>query len=237
MNIEYIEKTTSTNDIIRERDSNLSLVWADKQTNGRGQRGNSWESEKGKNLTLSIMTHPTFLAAENQFILSKAISLAVVDTLLNYGISAKIKWPNDIYVGDKKICGILIECDINGSGMLQRVIIGLGLNVNQTKFVSNAPNPTSMSIATNKKFNREDILEDLAHGFENIFMMISESLYSPIHNRYFDLLYRKDGVHCYKDKDGEFKASISSITRYGALVLKRKGIDKEYQFKEVAFIL
>ena len=237
MNIEYIEKTTSTNDIIRERDSNLSLVWADKQTNGRGQRGNSWESEKGKNLTLSIMTHPTFLAAENQFILSKAISLAVVDTLLNYGISAKIKWPNDIYVGDKKICGILIECDINGSGMLQRVIIGLGLNVNQTKFVSNAPNPTSMSIATNKKFTREDILEDLAHGFENIFMMISESLYSPIHNRYFDLLYRKDGVHCYKDKDGEFKASISSITRYGALVLNRKGIDKEYQFKEVTFIL
>lgn len=235
MNIKYIKETTSTNDLIREENHNLSLIWAETQTKGRGQRGNSWESETGKNLTFSIMTHPTFLAAENQFILSKAVSLAIVDTLGVYGINAKIKWPNDIYVNDKKICGILIECDVNGNGMLQRTIVGVGLNVNQKLFVSDAPNPTSMGLEKTDLFSREEILETFSRSFENIYMMIPEGLTTPIHNRYFDTLYRNDShYHTFKDKDGLFEAKICSITRYGALVLKDKElIEREYQFKEV----
>lgn len=238
MNIKYIEKTTSTNDLIREQNHNLSLIWVDEQTKGRGQRGNSWESEVEKNLTFSVMTHPIFLAAENQFIISKAVSLAIVDTLLVYGINAKIKWPNDIYVNNKKICGILIECDVSGNGMLQRTVIGVGININQKIFKSEAPNPTSMVLEKSCEFSREEILEVFSRNFENLYMMIPENLITPIHNRYFDSLYRNDNnYYTFKDKDGLFEAKICSITRYGALVLRDKqSVEREYQFKEVEWI-
>lgn len=237
MNIIEIEEAASSNDIVRHYDNNLSLVWVESQTSGRGQRGNKWESERGMNLTFSLMTHPHFLLAENQFLLSKAVSLAIVNTLSTYEIEAKIKWPNDIYVGDSKICGILIECDVSGHGSLQRCVIGVGLNINQIRFVSDAPNPISMRMIKNKEFNRREVLEEFGHNFENIFMMLTEGLESPIHYRYFNELYRNDGYYQYSDAEGEFFAKIDSISYYGELVLLDKSNNKrKYQFKEVKFL-
>lgn len=237
MNIKYISTTTSTNDLIRETNQNLSLVWCEEQTKGRGQRGNQWESEKGKNLTFSIMTHPDFMPAENQFILSKAVSLAIIDTLKSHDIMATIKWPNDIYVGEKKICGILIECNISGSGQLSQAIIGIGLNVNQTEFLSDAPNPVSMQILTGKEYKREKILDEFCHHFETYYLMIAEDLYSPLDSRYRENLYQKDGFHRYQDNNNKFEARISGITKFGALLLTdTNGLEKEYQFKEVVFL-
>lgn len=237
MNIKHIETTTSTNDLVREINQNLSLVWCEEQTKGRGQRGNHWESEKGKNLTFSVMTHPDFLPAENQFELSKSVSLAIIDTLKEYGIIATIKWPNDIYVNDKKICGILIECSISGSGQLTQAVIGIGLNINQTEFLSDAPNPISMKMITEKEFKREKILNVFSHHFENYYLMLAENLFSPIDNRYIENLYRKDGYFMYRDSNNKFEARISGITKYGALLLTdRDGIQKEYQFKEIVFL-
>lgn len=238
MTIEYIKSTTSTNDLINQRDANLHIIWSDEQTAGRGQRGNSWESESGANLTFSIMTQPLFLRADQQFMLSKLISNTIITTLASYKIPATIKWPNDIYVGDKKICGILIECSVSGNGALNKVVIGVGLNVNQKQFVSDAPNPTSMSIIKDCTFDREELITKIAQQFEMGYAMLGERLYSTIDRTYLNNLYRKDGVHAYSDEGGKFRASIEGITNYGALLLKRENGDiKEYQFKEVSFIL
>lgn len=240
MNIKHIDTASSTNDLIKEKEhnQNLSLLWSEEQTKGRGQKGTNWESEYGKNLTFSIMTYPDFLPAEHQFILSKSISLAILDTLANHNIKATIKWPNDIYVNDKKICGILIECSISGLGKLNQVVLGVGLNVNQTLFVSDAPNPTSMSIETGNQFDREKVLEQLSHHFENYYIMLAEDLYSSIDSRYRDNLYHRDGYFKYRDCNRVFDARISGISKYGALLLTDSdGVEKEYQFKEVTFLL
>ena len=118
-------------------------IIAREQTAGRGQRGNKWSSRAGENLTFSLVWEPTFLEAKRQFLLSEAVALALTDTLAKWDVRSKIKWTNDIYVGNKKICGILIEHDLEGM-YLSRTIIGVGLNVNQAHFTSNAPNPISL---------------------------------------------------------------------------------------------
>ena len=120
----------------------LTLVDADFQTGGRGQQQNVWESEADKNLLFSLLCHPTFLPATNQFVLSQAIAVAVQRTLSEYTDGITIKWPNDIYWNDRKICGTLIECNLMGS-TIKDCIIGTGINVNQTEFRSDAPNPVS----------------------------------------------------------------------------------------------
>ncbi|MDE5927427.1 MAG: biotin--[acetyl-CoA-carboxylase] ligase, partial [Duncaniella sp.] len=121
-----------------------TVVMAREQTAGRGQRGNSWEAEPGCNITLSLLLRPEGLHPARQFVISQAVSLAIAD-LVSHFVAApvSIKWPNDIYVDDRKICGILIENTITGTS-IDRTIVGIGLNVNQTEFRSDAPNPVSM---------------------------------------------------------------------------------------------
>ena len=153
----WLESTDSTNEEAGRRISdldNLSVLSAVRQTEGRGQRGNSWSSNDGENLTFSIVLKygngegfiPEIRAAD-QFAISEAAALAVVDLLASYDIEAKIKWPNDIYVGNRKICGILIENAIRGS-YIANSIIGIGLNVNQQTFDPSLPNPTSMLLCS-----------------------------------------------------------------------------------------
>ncbi len=113
-------------------------VWiAEYQTNGRGQRGNVWESSAGKNLTFSLLLKPVFLNPTQQFTISEVISVGICKYLINKGLNPKIKWPNDIYWKDKKISGTLIECDLKGKS-ISRCVIGTGLNVNQDLFLSDA---------------------------------------------------------------------------------------------------
>src|ERR1035437_6675835 len=148
-----IEKTDSTNSYLSKLLGEKTLfegtvVITNRQEMGRGQRGTTWESEPNKNLTLSILLHPTFLRPDEQFQLNKAISLGVagfVVGVLQVDVDVKIKWPNDIYIRNKKVAGILIENSVSGNN-LQHSIIGIGINVNQEKFSAKLPNPTSFRI-------------------------------------------------------------------------------------------
>ena len=147
--LERVKETTSTNDYLAQlckesKAKEFYTVMADIQTKGKGQRGNSWESEAGKNLTFSIVLYPTALEAPKQFCLSMLAALACHEALDNYTNGFSIKWPNDIYWKDKKIGGILIENELEGEYIVQS-IIGIGLNINQEVFYSDAPNPVSLN--------------------------------------------------------------------------------------------
>lgn len=211
----------------------MTLITTDDQSKGRGQKGNSWESEVGKNLTFSIVCHPDFMLPSRQFILSQAIALAVccVDEHL------QVKWPNDIYFEDKKISGTLIECDLQGKH-IGNCIIGTGVNVNQMVFRSDAPNPISLKQIYGKDFNREAILEKVLDGFGLFYEMIREGRQDEIQQKYLEKLYRRTGWYEYEDADGPFKAEFVDIKPTGHLLLRKKsGVVKRYEFKEVRFKL
>ena len=211
----------------------MTLITTDDQSQGRGQKGNSWESEVGKNLTFSIVCHPDFVAPSRQFVLSQAIALAVcsVDEQL------RVKWPNDIYFEDKKISGTLIECDLQGKH-IGNCIIGTGLNVNQTLFRSDAPNPVSLKQIYGKDFNREDILQKIIDEFEHFYEMIRSGQQDELRRQYLAKLYRREGWHEYEDADGRFKAEFVDIEPTGHMLLRKEtGEVNRYEFKEVRFII
>ncbi|WP_430811504.1 MULTISPECIES: biotin--[acetyl-CoA-carboxylase] ligase [unclassified Carboxylicivirga] len=215
-----------------------SLVITHHQTAGKGQAGNSWESAAHQNLTFSILLRPNFLAPHLQFYISKAVSLALVDTIRQTAqLDASIKWPNDIYVGDKKVCGILIENSIVGS-RLDYCIVGIGLNVNQEQFVSDAPNPVSLKQLTNKSFKLETVLEHLLDNIEYRYHQLETNRLELVNQDYTKALYRGEGFHAYKDDNGTFEARIDSINEMGLMTLvDTQGTKREYAFKEVNFVL
>lgn len=160
----WLERVDSTNDEARRHISeidNLSVVSALEQTKGRGQRGNRWSSQPGENLTFSLVVKDFRIKANEQSAISQTTALSLVDLLSRHEIKARIKWPNDIYAGDEKICGILIENSLKGSE-IDWSIIGIGLNVNQTTFPEDLPNPTSMKLCTGNSnpYNTREILEE-----------------------------------------------------------------------------
>ena len=164
-----LEETESTNSYLKQllREKHLeegSIVVADYQTGGRGQRGNSWISAKGKNLLFSLLIYPKNVFAKDQFIISRIASLAIKNTLDRFTHDICIKWPNDMYWKDKKIAGILIENDLKGN-KIENTIIGIGLNLNQEIFPSELPNPVSLKQITGVTYNKESILNMLLHEF------------------------------------------------------------------------
>ena len=168
-------------------------VWAARfQTAGRGQRGNSWSSEAGLNLTFSIYLEPTRIRACDQFAISQAISLGVCRYLEGRGIGAEVKWPNDIYVGSNKICGILIAHTLSGTH-IKDTVAGIGLNVNQLSFPPEVPNPTSMSLETGRKYDLESELEALLKDILDEYGAIGEDTAY----RYLQKLYRKGMPHTF----------------------------------------
>ena len=165
-----LDETDSTNRYISQLCNNpqkavaeLTTVSAEFQTAGKGQRGNSWEAEKEKNLLFSFVLYPTFLEARCQFILSQIISLSIKEELDRWSDEITIKWPNDIYVGEDKICGILIESSIKG-GRITRCVAGIGLNVNQEEFESWIPNPTSIRNVTGEETDLTQLLDETMHN-------------------------------------------------------------------------
>lgn len=237
----YSESVESTNDELRKRASkedlpNLTCFITDNQTAGKGQVGNKWESEPNKNLTFSVLLHPTSLPILKQFLLSKMVSVAITQALEHYIPEVSIKWPNDIYVGDKKICGILIENSIMGDKIHQS-IIGIGLNVNQTTFISDAPNPISIQMATEKELDLDEVFHHIMDQIEIRFAQLMAGCTNTITHIYFDKLYRREGYFKYKDENGVFMAKIEEVKDLGFMVLKRQdGTLSEYSFKEVEFV-
>ena len=153
----HINETDSTNRYLRESDVDGDVcVWADYQTAGRGCGTNTWESERGKNLLFSMMIHPVDVPVNKQFVVSMAVANSIATVVAKYVKDVSVKWPNDIYAGDKKLCGILIENRLQGD-VIKDSIIGVGLNVNQLCFVSDAPNPISLANLTGRQFDREAV--------------------------------------------------------------------------------
>ena len=192
----WLESVDSTNEEAKRHISdidNLSVLSALEQTAGRGQRGNTWTSTPGENLMFSIVMKDPKISARDQFVLNEIASLSVVDFLFMHGISAEIKWPNDIYVGSKKICGILIENSLQGSA-ISSSIIGIGLNINQRNFNVNLPNPTSMVLcrAEDGPFDIHRCLEefmDIFTSWHDRFLTSACDL-SPLRQSYLSSLWR-----------------------------------------------
>ena len=215
----------------------FTLVVADDQTKGRGQKGNSWETEKGKNLTFSLLCHPDFILASHQWLLSQCMAVAIQQTLSQYVEGVEVKWPNDIYIGNKKISGTLIECDLQGKH-ISNCIIGVGININQTVFRSDAPNPTSLQLLTGKEFDREEVLSSLLHYFQDYYAQLQEGQEETICQLYMQYLYRREGFHRYRDAHGEFMAEIAGIEQTGHLRLRYEdGNVVRYELKEVQFMI
>ena len=210
--------------------SPCEVVWADYQTAGKGQGTNSWESERGKNLLFSILYHPQDIPANRQFQISMAVSLAIADALGEQIGDVSIKWPNDIYWRNAKIGGILIENRLMGQ-TIKDSIIGVGINVNQRQFHSDAPNPVSLWQIHGHETDRETLLRSILDRF---------SLYinKDVKSRYVNMLYRRKGFHPYCDKDGAFMAEFKDVEDDGHLVLsKENGQQCRYAFKEIQFVI
>lgn len=242
----WLENTDSTNDEVRRRISeldNLSVVSALSQSSGRGQRGNTWSSEPGKNLLFSILLRPQ-VQAYDQFVISQMVSLAVVDLLSSHDIEASIKWPNDIYVADKKICGILIENSISGK-WISASIIGIGLNVNQQIFDPSLPNPTSMTVCTpDEQFDLHSLLDEFVSIFADYierFCHITGG-YNRLAHLYKAQLWRRNEYSHFIDNTTSpvtrFTGKIVGVSDIGQLVIENeKGELKEFAFKEISFIV
>ncbi|MCU4173771.1 biotin--[acetyl-CoA-carboxylase] ligase [Carboxylicivirga sp. N1Y90] len=214
-----------------------TVVICRNQNDGKGQANNSWESEKGKNLTFSLLLRPNFLEPHKQFYVSKIISLAIIDALSEFICGITVKWPNDIYIGDKKIAGILIENSIMGA-QLDYCIIGIGLNVNQTVFTSDAPNPVSLKSISLTEFDLDKVLDSILKHIQIRYKQLQSEDLDSINSTYFSLLYRNIGKHLFKDEQETFKASIKGVDEMGLLTLKdTSGQMREYAFKEVQFII
>ena len=219
-----------------------TMIVAHNQESGRGQRGNSWESEPGRNLTVTMLYRPKAdmdprPLDEQQFRLSEAAALGVADTLEAYGLKAMVKWSNDVYVGDRKIAGILIEHTIIGD-RLDNSRIGSGLHVNQREVVSDAPNPVSMYQLSGRDIPLARVLDSLSEKLERRLEQNADKL----HADYMSRLWRRDGeCHGFRLREGErteFQAIIKDVRRNGPLVLRiEDGSETAFYFKEVEFIL
>lgn len=236
-------ETASTNQFLKEKnlttstEGSITVIVADYQTAGKGQGTNTWESESGKNLLFSILVHPTTLPIERQYILSEAAALSYKEVLDAYTEDISVKWPNDIYWQDRKISGTLIETSLS-KGAIKDFIIGTGINVNQKEFRSDAPNPVSLYQITGREIPLEEVLNKVVESFEKYYQMVVDGAYDTISKRYHNSLYRKEGLFPYRDRNGEFTASIDHVKDNGHLVLRdSEGNTREYAFKEVQFVM
>lgn len=231
--------TTSTNDDARSDALNhFDVVWAETQSAGRGQRGHTWLSGEGQNLTFSVVLHPHFLPITSQFLLSEVVALALVECMADYGIECRIKWTNDLYAADSKLAGVLIEHSLAGD-MLSRTIVGIGLNVNQRTFDSSLPNPASMYSLTGRTFDREELLDNYLAHLKGLYAQLEAGNSDYIEQRYQAKMYHLDERHTYAYPSGEcFEAIIRGVRPSGELRLEHTdGTIREYAFKEVEFQL
>lgn len=246
--IHYTE-VVSTNTLLKEmllEDASLPhfmVVSADYQTSGRGQRENKWESEQEANLLFSLLLRPEELKATDAFAISRIVSVAIVKWLAKYVGNVSIKWPNDIYCGDKKICGILIENSIMGSN-LSTAIIGVGININQTSFSQFIPNPTSLQIETRNAYNTQEMLSEVLSEIELRYNAYFNGESEKINSLYHNLLYRLNTLAKFRipvlcDSGTRVcEATIIGVETNGCLMLKHtEGEVCRYAFKEVEFII
>lgn len=236
--LEILPHCHSTNKVAadllnKERPPEGTVILTEDQTAGKGQRGNQWESEPYKNLTFSIIFYPHFLLIRDQFYLNMIISLGISEALKpELGNEVKVKWPNDIYVNDYKICGILIENAIKGS-MMEHSIIGIGLNVNQTLF--SVDKATSMSELTLMNYDLNDVFNRVIQSIEKYYLLLRNGDLDKIKKAYLNNLYWINEVHLF-ESNGVFSGQIVNVDEVGRLVIESNQKRDTYDIKEVTFI-
>lgn len=249
MNIRHIclDEVDSTNNYLlhykQTPDEDITFVWTEAQVAGRGCGTNFWESEASMNITFSILFHPIGVPASKQFIISMANALALKEALEYFIDGITVKWPNDIYWKDCKMAGTLIEPSLR-RGRVEDCIIGTGINVNQTVFHSDAPNPVSLRQACGHPLDREEVAYRVTEKtLSYISKLEMPDTWSSIRENYKEALYRKNGIHCYQTTSGEsFKAALNTVEDDGTLVLEVQASNgktelQKFTFKELKFII
>lgn len=235
------ENLSSTNSyaihlLASERPAEGTIITTDFQSAGRGQPGNSWESEAGKNLLFSIILYPEFISPAEQFIISMAVSLGISDFVSRHAGRSKVKWPNDIYVDNDKIAGILIESSTMG-GKVSYMVVGIGLNINQDNFRSNAPNPVSLRQITGKMYDTTSCLEETAADLDRRYRQVMDGNRNEVKSEYLMNLYRYNEWTTFRNTEGSFTGMIKDVEYDGRMTVEtRTGQDRRYYFKEVEFI-
>ena len=241
---ENVSDTTAV--ITDKRAKKIQLVTTDYQTHGHGQVNTVWESARGENLLFSFLFRPQHIAAGEQFFLSEIACLAVAHTLDAYTEGISVKWPNDVYHHDHKICGMLLRHTLSGAH-ISATLVGIGLNLNQKQFIGDAPNPVSLRQIIGHPVDREEVLCRFAHHFDRLLRAVTPpdpderlAQRQRLHGEYLRRLYHRDGSHDYVDTpSGEtFSAHIVDVAPTGQLTLRTTdGRLRHYHFKEVRFVV
>ncbi len=236
----FVPECHSTNSLASElaTQSILSegtVIITPNQTAGRGQRGNSWETAAGMNLTFSILIKPTFLSVKNQFYLTIITSLAVTDFLKEQSVAeVRIKWPNDILVDKKKIGGILIENSVQQE-TIQQSIVGIGLNINQNNF--SIPTATSLAIVKNQDFDLNQSLNSLLENFEKKYLQLRSGELAKLKSEYLENLFGLGEPRSFISNGEEFEGTIEGVNENGELIVFSSNQKKSYNLKEISFVL
>jgi BirA family transcriptional regulator, biotin operon repressor / biotin---[acetyl-CoA-carboxylase] ligase len=232
----------STNDycknlLARQKVPEGTVIWTRDQSRGRGQGSNTWESGPGKNLTFSVILHPRFLPASEQFGISMIIALGVVEFLDEFIGDVTIKWPNDIYAANKKIAGILIENYIMKNSVTDS-IIGVGININQTCFGDHLPNAVSLRSLTSEIHDLEVCLDKACNQIDKWYSILKKGDQSAILNNYTARLFRLNEKHGYISSESEFSGYIRGIDDFGQLIIEdEKGLIRHFGLQEVKFLI
>jgi len=242
-NLIKLKEVDSTNNFLKILLSNSeplaegTVIMADNQFAGRGQQGNIWRSEPGKNISMSIFFKPFFLPLHKQFYLNILSSLAVSEALRHYvQDEIKVKWPNDIYYQNKKLGGILIENSLSGS-LIKSTIIGIGLNINQEWFSADLQQKaTSLIQILKKEIHLNDIIDKIFVLMEKYYLILKSGGYNVLREQYLSRLYNFNIKSSYKFEYNTFEGTIEGVEEDGRLIVNINGTEKRFNFKEIEFL-
>jgi BirA family transcriptional regulator, biotin operon repressor / biotin---[acetyl-CoA-carboxylase] ligase len=242
-NIVRLKRVDSTNNYLKDQLANSTpfpegtVILAEEQYAGRGQVNNVWISEPGKNLTLSLLLLPRFLSPDKQFLLNQSISTAINDVLMEIiGVNAKIKWPNDIYFGNKKLGGILIENILRGS-LVKSSVVGIGININQVDFKEVNSNATSLKEILHQDYDIGEFLQLLCTAVEKRYLQLRAGKFELIERDYLNALYRLNEIHTFKIDAQQVQGQIVGVNKNGLLEIYIGGKLRTYGFKEIEFVI
>jgi len=241
-NLYFYKNLSSTNSVaiglLRKNElPEGSVIYTDFQTSGKGQPGNRWESEEGKNLLFSIILYPSSVSPIEQFLLSMTISLGLCDFIDRHYKGSKIKWPNDIYVKNDKIAGILTENSLM-EDTIENSVAGIGFNINQEKFPPGIPNPVSLKLLTGKEYDTSTCLKELLSDLDRRYKQLLYGNRDELRGEYINRLYRFNEFHNYRAEEREFKGKIIDISFSGLLSIEEEnGKIREFSFREIDFVL
>jgi BirA family biotin operon repressor/biotin-[acetyl-CoA-carboxylase] ligase len=241
-NLVTLKEVDSTNNFLKNILSNSkpvpegTVIMAESQYAGRGQRENVWHAEPGKNLTFSILLKPAFLSASEQFDLTRTISLGVYAALQPLlGSKLKIKWPNDVYYNNNKLGGMLIENILQGS-QIKNAVVGIGLNINQENFHDKAGNATSLKQILQKDYDLKDILSEICRNIEAYYLQLKAGKVNFIREEYLNRLYWLNEPRQFKSNGLIFEGVIKNVMDNGLLVIAADGTERSYNLKEIEFL-